>query len=237
MCSQKIRRYSLVTALLIGGCVSASASVTVFTDRTLWTTATANVVNIDFEGIAAANAVVQYDGSPDRLTIGSTTFQGFDQASSGLDLEVNNDISPNWGTGAVLQGPAPFSSNSRLVATVGAGIFAVGSDVFALNGSDSDSGTVNMVLSIDGTVYHVNTIAGFSSHAFVGFVSDTAINSITFFPPSPDRVIIDNFATGGQLASNPAPEAATMIMCGSGILLMVWLFRRNRNYVLQGSAA
>jgi hypothetical protein len=222
--------------LLISGCVHASASVTVFTDRTLWTTATANVVNIDFEGIAAPNGIVQYDGSPDRLTVGSTTFQGFDFATTGLDLEVNNQVS--WGTGAVLQGPAPFSGNSRIVATVGAGVFAVGSDVFSLNGADSDSGVVHVVLSIDGTVYNVNTVAGFSSHAFVGFVSTTPISSISFFPPNPDRVIIDNFSTGGQqVVADPAPEAATMIMCGSGILFMVWFFRRNRNCELQGIAA
>ena len=43
----------------------------------------------------------------------------------------------------------------------------------------------------------------------------------------PDNAVIDNFSTGGQV--NPAPEAATLLMCGSGILLMVWLFRRSQS--------
>jgi hypothetical protein len=225
---KKLRSYSCVTALLVGACVPASASVVVYTDRITWQSATSSVNTIAFEGIAAANTVVQYDGSPDNLTLGTVKFQGFYNASNSLSLEVNNDIIPNWGTGAVLEGPPHADNTSRIVATVGTGVFAIGSDVMDINGGGSEGGTVNVVLSTGSTVYTVNTIAGFSSHAFVGFVSDTPITSITFFPETPafDSVVIDNFSTGGQAAS-PAPEGATMILCGIGLLLMVRLFRRN----------
>jgi hypothetical protein len=234
--SQKIRSYSFVTALLISVCVPASASVTVFTTRSSWISATTGVNNIDFEGLAAAGQVVLYNGiggNSDTLTIGSVSFQGFDHASttSSLELEVNNSV-PSWGTGAVLQGPGRNDSNSRIVATVGGGIFAIGSDVFNNTGGTQDTGTVNVVLSVGPTVYTVNTVAGL---AFIGFVSDAPISSIAFFPQGPDNAVIDNFSTGGQV--NPAPEAATMLMCGSGILLMVWLFRRNRICEPQGSVA
>jgi hypothetical protein len=226
--SQKIRSYSFVTALLISGCVTASASVAVFTDRPTWLAATSSVNTIGFEGIAPANGFALYNGTagnPDTLTIGSVSFQGFDHASPANDLEVNNQ-DPSWGTGAVLQGPPHYDLNSRIVATVGAGVFAVGSDVYNNAGGNPDSGTVNVVLSIDGTVYTVNTVAGLSGHAFIGFVSGSAITSISFFPESADQVVIDNFATGGQ-AGSQTPEAATMILCGSGLLLMVRRFRRN----------
>jgi hypothetical protein len=236
--SEKLRSYSFVTALLISGCVSASASVSVFTTRGSWISATTGVNNIDFEGLAAAGNVVQYNGiggNQDTLTIGSVSFQGFDHASTttSLDLEVNNSV-PSWGTGAVLQGPGHFDSNSRIAATVGTGVFAIGSDVYNNAGGTRDTGTVNVVLSSGPTVYTVNTVAGL---AFIGFVSDAPISSITFFPQGPDNAVIDNFSTGGQV--NPAPEAATMLLCGTGILLMVWLFRRNQNWdaAPQGSTA
>jgi hypothetical protein len=227
MNSKNIRRYSCVTALLISGCVSASASVVVYTDRTSWLSATSTVNTIAFEAITGS--IMQYNGGAngDTLTIGSVSFQGFDHQSttSNFDLEVNNQV-PSWGTGAVLQGPGHADSFSRIVATVGAGIFAIGSDVFNNNGGTPDSGTVNVVLSTGATVYPVNTIAGTSSHAFIGFVSDTAISSISFFPQSVDNVVIDNFSTGGQ-ATSPTPETATLVLCGIGLLLMRRLWRKS----------
>jgi hypothetical protein len=223
---QKIRSYSFVTALLVSGCVPACATVTVFTDFNTWQSATSNVKTIAFEGIAGPNGFTQYNGGPsgDTLTIGSVSFQGFEQATSGLDLEVNNQV-PSWGTGAILQGPGRFGSNSRIVATIQGGSFAIGSDVYNNAGGTPDSGTVNVVLS-DSTSYLVNTIGGLSGHAFIGFVSTTPITSIAFFPQGPDPVAIDNFSTGGQ-ASSPTPEAATTILCGFGLLLMGWRFRRS----------
>ena len=242
MYSEKLRRYSCVTALLISGCVQATASVTVYTTRSSWLSAAGAVSTIDFEGLAAAGQVVQYNGiggNPDHVTIGSVSFQGFDHASTttSLELEVNNSL-PSWGTGAFLQGPGRFDSNSRIVATLPGGVFAVGSDVYNNFGGSPDSESVNVVLSTDPTVYPVNTLASLPSHAFIGFVSTTAIGTVTFFPQGPGNVVIDNFSTGGA-AVDPAPEAATMILCGSGVLLMVWLFRRNQNYGAepQGSVA
>jgi hypothetical protein len=186
------------------------------------------VNNIDFEGLAAAGTAVLYNGiggNSDTLTIGSVSFQGFEHASTftNFDLEVNNQV-PAWGTGAFLQGPGQFDSNTRIVATIAGGAFAIGSDVYNKFGEAQDTGTVNVVLSVGSTVYTVNTVAGL---AFIGFVSDAPISSISFFPQGPDNAVIDNFSTGGQVSA--APEAATMLMCGSGILLMVWLFRRNRS--------
>jgi hypothetical protein len=85
-------------------------------------------------------------------------------------------------------------------------------------------------LSIDSTTYSAQTNSGFTSRAFVGFVSDTQISSITFFPANDPgaHLALDNFATGGQGVSS-TPEAATMILCGVGLLLMGWRFRRNPN--------
>src|SRR5260370_30455155 len=106
MNAQRMRRYSCVTALLISGCVHASASVTVYTDRTSWLSATSAVNTIAFEAITGS--IMQYNGGDngDTLTIGSVRFQGFyhQSTTSNFDLEVNNQV-PSWWTGAVLQGP------------------------------------------------------------------------------------------------------------------------------------
>ena len=232
MYSEQLRRYSFVTALLISCCVRANASVTVFTDRNLWLTATSGVNTIGFEGIAGPGGIVQYNNPGDTLTIGSVSFQGQDHASSSNDMEVNNSISPNWGSGAVLEGPAGNGVGQHLIATLPVGIFAVGSDIMLYDGNAGSSvaDTITVKLSIDSTTYPALTLSGFSSRGFIGFVSDTQIGSITFFPasdPGP-HLILDNFSTGGQAAVDPAPEAATMILCGGGLLL-IGLVRRHRN--------
>jgi hypothetical protein len=232
MYSAKLRRYSCVTALLISGCVQASASVTVYTDRNLWLTATSTVSTINFQGATANNGDV---------TIGAVDFQGFDNtASTQHDLQVL-DVN-YWASGAVLEGPAGNSFGQHVIATLPTGIFAVGSDIMLYDGNQglSDAQTITVKLSTDATIYNAQTISGFSGRAFIGFVSTTQIGSITFFPsndPIP-HLVLDNFSTGGA-AVDPAPEAATMLLCGSGVLLMVWLFRRNQNFGAepQGSAA
>jgi hypothetical protein len=221
--SQKLRGYSFVTALLISACVPAGASVTVFTDRNLWLTATSTVNTINFQGATAING---------EVTIGAVDLQGFDNtASTQHDLQVL-DVN-YWGSGAVLEGPPGNSVGQHLIATLPAGIFAVGSDIMLYDGTgngSSPSESISVQLSTGPTIYPAQTILGFSSRGFIGFVSDTQIGSITFFPSSDNaaHLILDNFSTGGQAAVDPAPEAATMILCGGGLLL-IGLVRRHRN--------
>jgi hypothetical protein len=233
MCFKNIRRYSFVTTLLMSACVPAGASVTVFTDRNLWLAATSPITTLDFTGATANNGDV---------VIGPIDLRGFDHNNppSSPDLQIFNGN--YWGSGAVLEGPAGSTVGQHIIATLPVGIFAVGSDImeFEPNGPTSFAETITAQLSIDSTIYSALTNSGFTSRAFIGFVSDTQISSITFFPANDPgaHLALDNFSTGGQVVVvNPAPEAATLIMCGSGILLMVWLFRRNRNYDPLGAVA
>lgn len=219
---QKIRSYSFVTALLMGCCVSASASVVVFTDRNQWLTATSTVNTIDFQGATTSGG---------ELVIGGVDFQGFDHDNppSGTDLQVFGGN--YWGSGSILEGPAGSSLGQHVIATLPGGIFAVGSDVmqFEPNGPTSFAETPTVQLSIDGTIYNAPTIGGFLSRGFIGFTSDTQISSITFFPANDPsaHLGLDNFSTG-QAAVSQTPEAATMILCGGGLLL-IGLVRRHRN--------
>jgi hypothetical protein len=219
---QTIRSYSFVTALLIGCCVTASASVVVYTDRNQWLTATSTVNTIDFTGATANNGDV---------TIGAVDFQGFDNtAETQHDLQVFGGN--YWGSGAILEGPPGFTAGQHIIVTLPVGIFAVGSDIiqFDPNGPTSFAETVTAQLSIDSTIYSAQTNSGLTSRAFFGFVSTGAqITSITFFPANDigTHLGLDNFSTG-QAAESQTPEAATMILCGGGLLL-IGLVRRHRN--------
>jgi hypothetical protein len=220
----KIRSYSFVTALLIGCCVTASGSVVVYTDRNQWLTATSTVSTITFEGQTASGS--------GELTISGVDFQGFDNgAETQHDLQVSSGN--YWGSGDFLKGPAGSSLGQHIIVTLPGGVFAVGSDVmqFDPNGPTSFAETVTAKLSIDSTIYSAQTNSGFTSRAFFGFVStDTQITSITFFPANDPgaHLGLDNFSTGGQAAVSQTPEAATMILCGGGLLL-IGLVRRHRN--------
>jgi hypothetical protein len=229
MNAQMIRRYTCVTALLISGCVHASASVAVYTDRNLWMMATANVTTTDFNGLTAP---FSYDSQGGTLIIDSVSFQGLDFPSSSPDLGVINPSSPfNWGSGVVLEGPAGNGIGQHIIATLPVGVFAVGSDIMLYDGTSSFGETATVRLSTGPTIYNAQTTSGFASRAFIGFVSDTQISSITFFPssdPGP-HLILDNFSTGGQ-ATSPTPETATLILCGIGLLLMRRLWRKSDSH-------
>lgn len=227
---QKTRSYSFVTALVVSGCVPGSAAVVTFTDRITWQSATSSVNTIAFEGIATQGAgPVQFNSG---LTLGLDTFQGFDNtASTQGDLEVNWP-NVNWLSGAFLEGPAANSNGQHITVTLPAGIFAVGSDIMLYdpNTPSSLGEGITVQLSTGATIYPATTNSGFTSRAFIGFTSDTPISSITFFPSNDPagHLALDNFSTGGQPVS-PTPEAASMLLCGAGLLLMVGLLRRISN--------
>jgi hypothetical protein len=187
------------------------------------------VSTITFEGATANNGDV---------TIGSVDFQGYDNtAETQHDLQIFGGN--YWGSGSVLEGPAGNSFGQHLNVTLPAGVFAVGSDVmeFEPNGPTSFAETATVQLSTGATIYNAPTIAGFSSRAFIGFVSDTQISSLTFFPSSDPgaHLALDNFSTGGQGVS-PAPEGSTMILCGSGLLLLAHSLRRHAHSTAEADA-
>lgn len=228
---QKIRSYSFVTALLVSGCVPGSAAVVTFTDRITWQNATSSVNTVAFEGIATlGGSPVQYGGA--GLTQGLDTFQGFnDTASTQANLEVNWP-NVNWGSQAFLEGPADNANGQHITVTLPAGIFAVGSDIMLYdpNTPSSLGEGITVQLSTGATIYPATTNSGFTSRAFIGFTSDTPISSITLFPSNDPagHLSLDNFSTGGQAVSQ-TPEAASMLLCGAGLLLMVGLLRRSSN--------
>lgn len=234
------RSYAIAAALLlVGVCKPAGATIATYTDQTAWLAAASGVSNIDFNSLTGPNSTAYYRDS-NGLTVNSVLFVGYDNASNGFDLEVvNPDLSghpfqSDWGTGSFLEGPAYFNSSSRIQVTLPAGIYSVGSDVMTLAGGTTPiAASFNVVLSTGSTVYSGTTIGNFSSLAFIGFTSDVPISSIAFYPSTANNIIVDNFEFGGQ-ASSPTPEAATLLLSGTGLLFMVYQWRRSATCLSRG---
>jgi hypothetical protein len=224
-----ICRWLSVAILLASFCVSASATVMEYTDQTAYLSATSNLTTITFSGIGSGNNFdVTYNNSGGLIVGGNVTFEGYGSTNN-YSLEVE-DRPTDWGNGAYLVGPTDFNTNvSGIIVTLPAGVFAVGSNVMAAGGGNPDPTTVNVQLSSAGTLYPVTTVGAFSSMAFVGFTSTTAITSISFFSPTTgsDQPVIDNFDFGQT--DSPTPEAGTSLLCGSGLILMVRFLRRRQS--------
>jgi hypothetical protein len=227
-----------VGILLTGFRVPTRATVLEYTNQSSFTTATSGVTTITFAG-PGSNQVNSYSNSSGYVNDGAT-FVGYDNASgpSGYDLR-NEDVMPDWGSGAYLDGPGFFSAaaNAGITVTLPSNTFAIATNIMASGQNpgtgqpESDAENFQIVLSTGPTVYTVASLAGYSNMAFVGFTSDTAITSITFSPQSTDHMDLDNFEFG-QLAtteSSATPEAGTSLLCGSGLLLLVRFLRRRRS--------
>jgi hypothetical protein len=226
---------SSIAILLAGLCTSAHASVVQYTSQTSYLSASASLTHstINFEGIASPNSDVAFNNS-NGLTLDNVNFVRFDTTGGSYDLKVEN-IPTNWSSGAYLDGPAFFNSSNPagISVTLPPGVFAIGTNIMALGvdpgtgGPASDAANYKIVLSTGATVYTISSIAGYSSMAFVGFTSDTAITSLTFYPQSAaDRTVLDNFDIGQGSGSSATPEAGTSLLCGGGLILMVRLLRR-----------
>jgi hypothetical protein len=220
-------RLFVFSILAAAWCAPARASVTEYTDQTSFLSATSNITTIGFEGIASSNQDVYFNNSGGE-TIDGVNFAGLDSGNN-YTLYVENET-PNWGSGSYLVGPEEFSANvSAIEVSLPSGVYAVAANIMAGGGGVSDAVTEEIQLSTGSTMYPVTTISGFSSMAFVGFVSDTPITSMSFFSESPsDHVVIDNFQFGQAVVSDPSPtpETSTSLLCGSGLLLLVQILRR-----------
>jgi len=234
-----ICRWLSVVILLASFCVSAGATVVEYSSQTAYLSATTNVSTITFDG-PASNSIVSY-GTSAGYTNDGATFIGYDNASgpSGYDLRDEN-VTPEW-SGAYLDGPSFFSlaANAGITVFLPANTFAVGTNIMASGQNpgtgqpESDAENFQIVLSTDPTMYTVTSLSGYSSMAFVGFTSDTAITSITFSPQSTDHIDLDNFnfgQTAGQ--SSATPEAGTSLLCGTGLILTVRILRRRQRLAL-----
>jgi hypothetical protein len=195
---------------------ATSAVLTTYTDNATFTAALSSQTLIDFDTLSTGE-----DSTAAGLTIGGINFVGMN--NGGYYLATQNN---GWNSGTFVYLPYFFGPLSYTAVTVPSGTTAVGFDL------GSQSGTDSFTVTILGATAVVNT-ATFPAHTFFGVTSDTAFTTFQIQSNIAKTVLMDNFifgtATTGTVTDPPpsdTPEAATLIMIGSGLLIMRFGGRR-----------
>jgi hypothetical protein len=220
-----------ITTVLALSVAAQGAEITIFDTRAAFTAATSNLSTINFEGITATNAAVNFQNPAGLNTSGVNFFTsgtgpfgpGF-VTVYGAALAGMQSATLNTGTGAILSyGPPNQPGTALLNAVLPAGTTAVGTDFWAqqpfastvevtVNASDATSRTVN-----------VNTVNRPTS-SFIGFTSDVALTSLLLRPAAGQvGLVVDNFSVGQTLTLPPdvppptVPEPITGVLLGAGL--------------------
>jgi hypothetical protein len=187
-----------LTSLSVLATTNSAQAVTVqFNDLASFTAAT-TTQNIDFEGTAGATGVTFYDSS--GLSINGVTFASLVLLAVDPAL-VNTE--PNLGSGTTIR----TCVNCTISATLPSGITAVGSEIL-----DYNLGSVPFLITLStGETFNINSL-NFPDRQFVGFTSDTDIDSISFQATGggTNSTRLDNFRFGTANATS-VPEPFTVI--------------------------
>ena len=215
--------------LAMGEVPSCFATTTQFNNnRTGWAAASSNLNTIDFNNLTAAS---DFAFQP-SLTTGGVTFASFYSTFASNNVLIKN--TENWGTGNYLLGPSQDQfGNYSLKITLPSARTSFGTDIM-YNGSYAS--TFQVTLSSGATLTTATTLPNHTGPAFFGFTTDTAVTYLIFTPTYvasiEPRLVIDNVsfadAGGGAPVDPPVdtPEAATLALCGAGLLLFQALRRR-----------
>ncbi len=231
-----IGRAGPVLALLLVITVPVMATTVQYSDRPSWEAATPGFTNIDFEGIVTEQGGWASYSDAAGLTVADVQFIGLVPPSS-YALYVVNPVPGSdydFESGSLLKGPYYFTGTSKLIVNLPAGVTSFGADLMTLD--DSNPATFTVHLSTGEEWTDIATAAR-PTRTFFGVTSDTAITQIDFVLTSGTNSVtyagLDNFSYGvadlGGGGEDPAetPEAATMILVGTG-LIAVFGFRRRR---------
>ncbi len=217
-------------AALAWNVTPAYSTTVTYTNLASWQAATSGDQTIDFSGKANGKAIQDYSDStgvvyPDVQFIGITP--------NGNALDVSDTSIMSWysfGTGEALMEPMNSTTGVPFIHVVfTTPVTAFGSDLFTF----SNTG-MNFGITVLGTQYTAatNTTA---PPAFWGVTSDTPISSVDFTlqgttPTGGSVAFLDNFRYGSQSSAppDPTPEAATMLLIGSGLLGLAYLRKRNK---------
>jgi PEP-CTERM motif len=200
----------LALTLVAFGAATASAQVTEYTDQAAFNAATTGLTTYNFEGIAPAGSFV-----PGDVTIGGVTFTG----GSGLDFAIDANAGLGQYGASFFSGQSfnPGVDPSEVVCTLS------GASAFGFVYADyADAGGTPFTVSLsDGSSFTLTTPfdAGLET-GFVGFLSSTPITSVKFDDAGAAFDVI-------QFARS-VPEPGPLVLMATGLLGMVFLFRRRR---------
>lgn len=210
----------VVSAVLYCGLAPAGAApqagIENIDNRESFTTAASGLTTIDFSGVAPARGFGKYRPE-EGLSAGGATFRarGGARFGPGLIYVISahyGGMNPLHNTGMLphLSWGAPNQpGNASLDVSLPAGTTAVGCDLWTQQPYVS---TIEVTATMaDGRTHTsvVNTRAR-PAAAFVGFISDTSIVSLSFRPPKGQAgLLLDNFAYGRRAEGRRVQPTAT----------------------------
>jgi len=222
----------LALATLAWNVTPAYSTTVIYTDFASWMAATSGDQTIDFTGKANGGAIQDYSLS--GVSYPDVQFFGIG-ASTPIEVMDTSNAAFSWanfGSGEALMQPMNRGTSDPapyIHVTFTTPVTAFGSDLF----STSNYG-MTFAITVAGTTYMAPTSA-LPARAFWGITSDTGITSADFMLQGTTMqggsiAFLDNFRYGTAQAgpADPTPEAATMLLIGSGLLGLVILAKRMR---------
>jgi hypothetical protein len=207
-----------------------STTITTYSDPTSWAAATsAGYQTVTFTGTATPGGVTDYY-SASGLTADGVEFIGYTYAGVS-DLQSIDTSAFSWyndGTGdALLQSLSRPNSSSPLPyinIVLPANVTSLGLDLWATRPQ-----ALSYTITVAGNQYTVPTFSQ-PTLAFWGITSTTAISSIQLTLAGTtynggSEALLDNFSFGAS-DMTAAPEAATYLLIGSGLIGLVLLRKR-----------
>jgi hypothetical protein len=230
---------SLISLALIVAPAFA-VTITTYSNPTTWAAASSGVQLDNFAGLAPAGGSTSYTTSS-GVTENGVEFIGYTSTAGTYDLMVIDTTASQWsqwynyGTGdaAAINMDRPNSGSSLpyIQISLPTPVTAFGMDLFTASPS-----AVSYTITVAGTPYTVatNPASGTppSTPVFWGVTSDTGISTITLTLQNTvyngsTYAFLGNFEFGTATANTAqAPEAATFLLIGSGLIGIIALKKR-----------
>ena len=200
-----------VVVLALTVAPACATTITTYNNLASWQAATSPLLLMDFENGSLGNASVQFSGLG-----GGSLFVQDTTAASWM----------NFGTGkaatVIVQSLTPIPYIHIVLNTP--------VTAFALNAFTANPNALSFTVTYNGTLSYTVPTPASGTPAFFGLTSNTLITSIDLTLQGPSvgaYEFVDNFRTGTASAQDAqAPEAATFLLIGSGLIGLMALRKR-----------
>jgi len=223
-------RYTIVvlTALILTLAVipARSTTITTYTDPNAWQAASNLQQTVTFEGLAPTDGSTTYQGAT-GVTAGGAEFIGYTSSGASWIQVIDTNFSQwyNFGSNDALaqsmDRPNSSSPVPYIQIVLPANVTSIGMDLFTVSPN-----SLNYSITVGGNQYTVPTDPR-PTEAFWGITSDTPISSVTLTVQGSvyngsTTALLDNFQFGTAEMSQ-APEGATFVLIGSGLIAIAGL--------------